>query len=32
MDSDNTRYWPSLTDDSEYMTTKNANSKVMKSA
>ena len=31
-ESDSTRYLPSLTDEVEYMTTKKANSRVMKSA
>ena len=32
IESERTRNLPSLTDDTEYMTTKNANSRVMKSA
>jgi hypothetical protein len=32
IESDSTRYLPSLTEETAYITTKNANSKVMKSA
>ncbi len=32
IESDNTRYFPSLTEEMEYITTKNANNNVIKSA